>query len=55
MSKHMGTDPLLFQGGTGVLRALHVTGDEFLDRIATERPTANAWKHAVTLRGQIPS
>jgi len=50
MSKHMRTDRLLFQGGTGVLGALCVTGDEFFDRIATERPTANARKHALTQR-----
>ena len=35
--------------------ALHVTGNEFFDRIATERPTANARKHARTLRRQILS
>jgi hypothetical protein len=55
MSKDMGTYRLLLQGGTGLLRALRVTGDEFFDRIATERPTANARKHALTRRGQIVS
>ena len=35
--------------------ALRVARDEFFDRIATERPTANARKHARTLRVQIPS
>ena len=37
------------------MRALCVTGDEFFDRIATERPTATARKHALTLRRQILS
>src|SRR6266852_4347848 len=55
MSKHMRTYHLLFQGRTGVLGALCVTGDEFFDCIATERPTANARKHALTLRRQILS
>ena len=37
------------------MRPLHVTADEFFDRIATERPTANARKDALTLRRQILS
>lgn len=55
MSKHMGSDRLLFQGRTVLLRALRVARDEFFDRVATERLTAKARKHAITLRGQIPS
>src|SRR5438445_740218 len=55
MSKHMRTYRLLFQGGTGLLGALCVTGDEFFDRVATEWPTANARKHALTLCRQILS
>src|SRR5467141_1231254 len=55
VSKHMRTHRLLFQGRTGLLGAPCVTGDEFFDRIATERPTANARKHALTLRRQIVS
>ena len=35
--------------------ALCVTGDEFFDRVATEWPTANARKHALTLCRQILS
>ena len=38
-----------------MLGALFVTGDEFFDRVATARPTANARKHALTLRRQILS
>jgi predicted lysophospholipase L1 biosynthesis ABC-type transport system permease subunit len=38
-----------------LLRPLCVTGHEFFDRIATERATANARKHADTLSGQVPS
>ena len=49
----MGTYGLVFQGRTDVFGALHVTGDEFFDRIATERPAADARKHARTLRRQI--
>jgi hypothetical protein len=37
------------------LGALCVTGDEFFDRVATEWPTANARKHALTLCRQILS
>src|SRR3970040_438758 len=55
VSKHMGSDRLLFQGRTVLLRALRVARDECFDRIATERPTANARKHALTLRRQILS